>query len=193
MWRNIPWRAAGLLCILLAGAVRGQTADKDAPDPSCPRTNPSPTFFPAPRAQWTAELQQRYKLWPLAQVDDAASETLPFFAEALAAIWDNQHPVHCSAARFLILLAPSTGFGSAFHQLAESLAIAMKLGRVMLLEPQVHFSLHWQVDNDHCRRQQRTNLECYVEPLSSCTVADAMASADASVLTLPIIQRRMHV
>jgi hypothetical protein len=108
------------------------------------------------------------------------------FEEGMDVIWKNQHPDDCSKAKFLIGGGWESGFGSELHVLGTGLALALKMNRVYLLlatngdsgrMDKMHSINKWQVDIDYCRKQNNTNLDCYFEPWSSCTLDDALAGS----------------
>ena len=53
------------------------------------------------------------------------------------------------------------------------------MGRVFLLNPKssvqsIILNNTYQVNNSFCKDRKKFNLECYYEPLSSCTLEDAL-------------------
>ena len=113
------------------------------------------------------------------------------FEEGMEAIWKNQHPEDCSKAQFLIGGGFESGFGSEFHVLGAGFALAMSMNRVYImlatngdssLMDKMHSNNQFQVDIDYCRKQNKTNLDCYFEPWSSCTLEDALKGTTLQTL-----------
>jgi hypothetical protein len=145
------------------------------------------------------ETISKYHLWPnaISKKQKITPDSVLFgIGEALDEIWRNQHPKDCSKAKFLITGSHVGGFGSELHVMGAILGLAMEMGRVYLQNPLVPDLQRWEMDNHHCRSQNKTNLECYYEPWSSCTVFDAFGPDAMAILrrnhlgqqTLPTIQ-----
>ena len=64
----------------------------------------------------------------------------------------------------------STGFGFEFHAASAALSTAIELNRVLLFAE----FLTARYRNDFCRSRGYQTFDCYFEPLSSCTLADAL-------------------
>eukprot|EP01041_Mallomonas_annulata_P008636 gene8636-17812_t len=97
---------------------------------------------------------------------------LSYHTQALNLIYNNQHPKNCSEAKFIIPPVRKTcGFGCEIHFDGVALAIALKSGRVLIDAGSKLNS--WEVNNHHCKIQNKSNKECYYEPWSSCTITDA--------------------
>lgn len=124
----------------------------------------------------------KYKLWTSLNTDPQTrrvnnTNTILGYNIVIQEIWKHQHPKDCSAARYVVMEPSSSrGFGSEFHAYAYNLAFAMNLGRVLMLDPHTDMSMAWQVDHEICKSQNKTNLDCYFEPWSSCTWNDVLAS-----------------
>ena len=86
-------------------------------------------------------------------------------------IWEHQHPAksECSKQKFLILRVEHNGLGSQIHVITAWLAIAMNHGRVLLLDSGGN-NLYTS-DPQYC--SDTRSLECFVEPVSSCSLEDA--------------------
>lgn len=122
------------------------------------------------------------KLWPglMKAFDRENGESLYGLQAGLDAIWKNQFPANCSNAKFLVSGGWPYGFGSRIHVEGWGLAIAMELGRIYLPHPDGD-NVFWETHNDHCRKRNLNNLECYYEKWSSCTIKDALDSHHNSV------------
>mmetsp|Transcript_58120 Transcript_58120/g.160913 ORF Transcript_58120/g.160913 Transcript_58120/m.160913 type:complete len:562 (+) Transcript_58120:426-2111(+) len=107
-------------------------------------------------------------------------------------IFDHQHPPAGCGPETKFLIA-KTGFltghgiGSQFHILAANLALAMSLGRVLVLEPEDGnvFTKEARAGPDQepvsspfCNGV--TSLECFIQPVSSCTAAHTRERSDGS-------------
>lgn len=81
----------------------------------------------------------KWKLWPglMTAFDAEHGETMYGFRPAMQAIWNHQHPQDCSKAKFLIAEGFLSGFGSEIHVVGVGLALAMEMGRVFVLNPEV--------------------------------------------------------
>jgi hypothetical protein len=124
---------------------------------------------------------KKWKLWPglINSYDQIHGETMDGFEEGIKAIYNNQHPDDCSKAKFMISNGWNQGFGSEIHVIGVGLALAMNMNRVFLMNPEGRpvnedRDNRWQVNNSFCRNQNKTTLECYFEPWSSCNINDAM-------------------
>lgn len=137
--------------------------------------------------------KEEWKLWPdiTSTADAREGEMLYGFNEGIQAIWDNQHPIDCSKANFLISGGFESGFGSEFHVIGAGLALAMRMKRVyVMLADQGDSALmdkmrsinNFQVDTEFCRKQKHLNLDCYYEPWSSCTLEDALRGTTMQAL-----------
>lgn len=123
-----------------------------------------------------------YKLWPGIFPSQNASQPdfIYGFETAIDVVWNHQHPKNCSNSKFLIATQHRQGFASEIHVYGSILALAMNLGRVLLQFPFNHHDMLWQNSNDYCTNQttenphSKHNSECYYEPWSSCTIADAL-------------------
>jgi hypothetical protein len=90
-----------------------------------------------------------------------------------ANLYEHQHPPNCRKATFYVLNFPrSNGIGSTIHVIGAHLALAVELGRVLLLAPAPNDV--W-LQGAYC--QGATTLDtCFFEPLSNCSMADALAT-----------------
>jgi hypothetical protein len=133
----------------------------------------------------TQALVTKYKLWPgLIKPEHVLTpdSTLFGFGEALDIIWKHQHPEDCSTAKFFISGNHNGGFGSELHVQSSALGVAMNMGRVYLQNTESFETVEWEFSNSHCQTQNKTNLECYYEPWSSCTIFDALGPNAVSIL-----------
>lgn len=91
------------------------------------------------------------------------------------AIWMHQHPSSCHDKKFLVYeaLGRDHGIGSVVHVLSIALQAALNMDRILLLAPQPQFE--W-VQGHYCEGMETLD-ECYFEPLSSCTILDALGDA----------------
>lgn len=81
----------------------------------------------------SSHFMSKLHLWSgLGDVDDDTSRHLPYVVEALRLIHRSQNPPDCATAQYLIVDVPTGGPGATVHAQAETLALAMKLGRVLL-------------------------------------------------------------
>lgn len=95
------------------------------------------------------------------------------------AIWNHQHPSTCHDKKFLVYeaLGRDHGIGSVVHVLSIALQAALNMNRILLLSPQPNFE--W-VQGKFCEGTDTLD-ECYFEPVSSCTILDAMGSLEGGV------------
>lgn len=71
-----------------------------------------------------------------------------------------------------------TGFGFEFHAASAALATAVELGRIFLFAE----FLTARYRNDFCRIRGYQTFDCYFEPMSNCTLADALAALKSELL-----------
>ena len=143
---------------------------------------------------YSSEMFHRLKLWPnlfSTNKDHQQGKTLVNSGDALEAIWINQHPANCSAAKFIVSPGYNTGFAGRIHVEAWRLAFAMQLGRVYLEHPSGDWIL-WETNNPFCRNQSgfaaSHTLQCYYQPWSNCTIEHALlGTTHKGVDDLPII------
>jgi hypothetical protein len=106
---------------------------------------------------------------------------LPGTLEAQRFIWAHQHPPDCRAARFLLYRGHASGIGSALHHMGQALALALQLGRVLVVAPDRGYPYY---DAGKCG--EGTPFEaCYFEPLSSCSWRDAAGEAPGGCINAP--------
>lgn len=88
------------------------------------------------------------------------------------AIWHHQHPRSCKGKRFLVYKTSGSGngIGSVLHKTTILLQAALDLGRVLVLYPQ---PLGEWMDAPFCLGAYTLD-SCYFEPISSCSIRDAM-------------------
>lgn len=107
-------------------------------------------------------------------------------ASAQARIWQHQHPSDPSlcrsshgvhGAKFLVARTGPLnghGIGSLIHILASNLGLAMSLGRILVLDPgDGNVFATDRPSTGFCGNT--TSFECFLMPLSSCSMADALA------------------
>ena len=121
---------------------------------------------------------------------EALSKALPSSLAPLTArvqrfIFEAQHPPSCEGRRFIVSRAnehPTTGLGSHIHVATVHLAVALKIGAVMVWSEDAASAY---TDADTCGRGPgASNLECFFLPPSNCTLAHARAAgATHSVLS----------
>jgi hypothetical protein len=132
------------------------------------------------------QLISKYRLWGnvISKKQTVTPNSVLFgIGDALDEIWKHQHPKDCSKAMFLIAGTDHVGgFGSELHVTGSILGLAMDMGRVYLQNPVVSEVMRWEIENHHCQSQNKTNLECYYEPWSSCTVFDALGPNAVDIL-----------
>ena len=108
--------------------------------------------------------------------------------EAQRIIFDHQHPSAGCGPETKFLIARTSyltghGIGSQFHILAANLALAMSLGRVLVLEPddgnvftkEARYADKEAMSSPFCNGV--TSLECFLQPVSSCTATHAHTRA----------------
>ena len=108
--------------------------------------------------------------WRMVQQRAAAGTANPelLYGTAVAqkTIWEHQHPENCGKASFLMYHFQEAGIGSQMHWLGQALAIAMNLGRVLVLAPndkQVKL-----FDSSFC--PGATGYQCWLQAITSCPV-----------------------
>ena len=142
---------------------------------------------------YSKELFSRLHLWPnlFSASDLQQGRTLVNSGDALDAIWKNQHPSNCSAAKFIISPGYNTGFAGRIHVEAWRLSFALQLGRVYLEHPSGDWIL-WETNNAFCRNQSgfaaSQTLQCFYQPWSNCTMEHALLETTyKGVDDLPIL------
>lgn len=141
----------------------------------------------------TEHTKQKWKLWPnvIGERELQNGETVVGLEFAMDVIWKNQHPEDCSKARFLMSSGAGSGFGSEIHIESGWFARALDLGRVFIVNPdKLHSGSGHFVDNDFCKKQGKTNLECYYQPLTHCTWEDALGGKSSR--DIPNYHPRMY-
>ncbi|KAL6758822.1 hypothetical protein V8C86DRAFT_2586059 [Haematococcus lacustris] len=98
-------------------------------------------------------------------------------AYAQRRIWEHQHPYSCRSHKlaYYSSLDNGHGIGSTLHLMGHALGIAMALGRVFIMGPELSV---WG-RGKHCEGM-RTLDECYFLPLSSCTYDDILDRGQAT-------------
>ena len=93
-------------------------------------------------------------------------------AYAQHVIYKHQHPTSCADKKFLVYRAVGNahGLGSTFHVNSVAMAEALFLDRILVFEPQP--SEAW-IDDPFCNGTLNYD-DCYFEPISSCSYADAV-------------------
>ena len=88
------------------------------------------------------------------------------FGTALAqrAIWEHQHPKNCSNATFIQYFHLGGGIGSQLHLLGQALALAMHLGRVLVL-PSADPAMRL-IDPTFCPGAH--GFECWLQNITHC-------------------------
>lgn len=151
-------------------------------------THPPPACERYVTAHEESDIQDtiaKYRLWPnlVSKKQTITADSVLFgTGEALDEIWRHQHPKDCSKAKFLLTGSHVGGFGSELHVMGAILGLAMEMGRVYLQNPLVADLMRWEMQNPHCQSRNKTNLECYYEPWTSCTVFDALGPNAMAIL-----------
>ena len=134
---------------------------------------------------------QRYKLWPTLMNDDTYNSGKSLYGSeyALEYIWNHQHPMSkCSEKKYIITKGFGMGFGSVVHVEGTGFALALEMDRIYLPNPsgakrsKGHVNA-WQINNDYCKSLNKTNIECYFEPWSSCSYEDALGYSNVKSLS----------
>ena len=94
------------------------------------------------------------------------------------AIWKKQHPSSCHDQKFIVLRSTGAGhgIGSALHMVGVVLQVALDLDRVLVMWPQP--TGEW-IQGPYCEGYPTLD-SCYFEPLSSCTIYDALGEVGPS-------------
>jgi len=139
------------------------------PDAGCA----SQFYYQGKESHFVAE-KDGTRRWPTPK-----EHTLVLTEEAQAYIYDAQHPEDCANAKFLLATNHHAGLGSLVHVLGQQLALALDSGRQLIMgvefrdqkgRVQVPFGYHWSYDN-WCQKDGRPpSLECFVHPVSKCTL-----------------------
>ena len=84
-------------------------------------------------------------------------------AYAQRVIWEHQNPSDCSKAKFLEYRHDVSGIGSQLHLHGQALALAMHLGRILVLpqDAQMHY-----YDKSFCPGEE--NWDCWFQPITWC-------------------------
>lgn len=121
---------------------------------------------------------ERYPWAPGVRCTARASARLYGTAWAQDMIYRHQHPANCTRTRFLALRQRPSGIGSNLHVLGQALALAMNLGRVLVLaDPDPRFLWH---NRSFCRGA--VSWECWFLPMSGCR-----AQGDVRVVDWPAL------
>eukprot|EP00439_Symbiodinium_sp_Y106_P052106 s3794_g6.t5 len=111
-------------------------------------------------------------------------EVLYGTAYAQKLIWEHQHPVNCSNASFLLYFHHQAGIGSQLHWLGQALAIAMNLGRVLVISPKdPRVQLY---DSSFC--PGASGYECWLQNITSCHVGKDVLQIHEH----PVLKGRFH-
>jgi hypothetical protein len=135
---------------------------------------------------YSHQLIEKLSLWPgiMNHADIESGESIYGSEQALDMIWSSQNPENCSEAKYIISGGWPYGFASRVHTEGIGLALAIQLGRVYLLHPDGD-NVYWETQNPFCREQNKIGLDCFYEPLSKCTIKDALFSLSGDVNSLP--------
>jgi hypothetical protein len=106
-------------------------------------TKPGCEDFETATKPVSLEFINRLKLWPglMNGLDVEHGSTMYGWRAAIEKVYENQYPVDCMKAKFLISGGWPYGFGSRIHVEGWGLALAMQMGRVYLHHP-VGFIYH---------------------------------------------------
>lgn len=97
------------------------------------------------------------------------------------AVWKHQHPDSCHDKKFIVYRSTGGGhgIGSVLHMTTVILQAALNLNRILVLYPQP--GGEW-VNGSYCDGFDTWD-SCYFEPISSCTIADALGHRTVSEAT----------
>lgn len=100
-------------------------------------------------------------------VRGADADNIPLTRQVQQDMWLHQHPLDCNApdVRFLVVEWPYTathGLGSQVHLLTGGLALALKTGRVFVIDNTFERAMH-----EGCTGESKGELDCYVLPPTS--------------------------
>lgn len=126
---------------------------------------------------------------------NAAGSMLPHTTAVQQAIWQHQHPLDCTSAKYLLyrntrLGEGSHGVGSILHLQTVMLLLALNSGRILAEVPGTYLT-----DHPYCGN--RTTIDtCYFQPLTHCSVTPEQiqsarvlnttkGSADHALFTAP--------
>ncbi|KAG0626054.1 hypothetical protein M758_2G099200 [Ceratodon purpureus] len=145
-------------------------------DKTYPRQECNPRLFPT--GHWTG---LKFKT-PDNSSQESTNHTGQQLYGSIAAqhaIWSHQHPKNCSDKKFIAYeaLGPEHGIGTILHHLGVALQAAIDLDRILVLYPQPNYE--W-VNGWFCTDTSALD-ECYFEPLSSCTIADAFGDREPNL------------
>lgn len=93
-------------------------------------------------------------------------------AFAQRTIWEHQFPHDCKAVNYILWEPTWHGIGSNYHLMGGALAYALALKRVLLL---MNDRDHPYYDASYCGENEPSYHNCYFEPISNCTLEDAMS------------------
>ena len=91
-------------------------------------------------------------------------EVLYGTAFAQKAIWEHQHPADCSKVRYLAYYHAPSGIGSQLHLLGQALALAMHLGRILII-PSKDSQRHYE-DPTFCPGED--GWHCWFQHITWC-------------------------
>lgn len=97
-------------------------------------------------------------------------------------LWQSQHPASCAESKFIIITPARAGLGAVAHGLVHIIHEWSNKGYIVLLDiPFGHGFWHFK-NASSCPNNQGGAWECYFEPISNCTIKDALARAGVSTL-----------
>ena len=110
--------------------------------------------------------------WTDTHASDGEGTQLLGTAFAQRVIHRHQHPASCAGAHFLLYRPCHLGIGANIHVMGQVLSLAMRMGRVLVLEAD---DAHPYFESGRCD-PALSHHECYFEPVSACTLADVDAA-----------------
>jgi hypothetical protein len=126
-----------------------------------------------PSGHWTRRATE-----PAINVHQTGGRQMYGSVPAQHAIWRLQHPSHCHIKNFIVLRSTGGqhGIGSAIHMTGVVLKVTLDLDRVLVMWPQP--TGEW-IHGPYCEGFPTLD-SCYFEPLSSCTIYDALGEVGPS-------------
>lgn len=82
-------------------------------------------------------------------------------------LYNIQHPTVCDDKKFLLIQGWNAGHISEIHIISSYLKVSLESNRIAIFDPRYKSNV---ANGDYCNNYPR-NWECYLEPLSNCTLS----------------------
>lgn len=129
----------------------------------------------------TASERAAMNTWHIPGTENVEGESLYGFAYVFKKIYENQNPVDCKTAKFVVYPGYESGFGSTVRVEGNFLAVALDIGRVLVqppvFDPNRNGQSLWRFYSPLCQNKEDNNsyvlnMYCYFEPYTKCSYSD---------------------